>query len=319
MNENFRLFPRATSVLAGEVDAIFWTLFILCGLMTVAIASTLIYFVVKYYHAPLSKRSITNRQQHAVEYSWSIIPFFIFMAVFLWAGYIYYKMHIAPQNSMEIYVLGKQWMWKFQHANGIREINNLHVPVHTPVKLIMSSEDVIHSLFVPNFRMKQDVVPGRYNYTWFEATETGEFIIFCAQYCGTLHADMIGNVIVMTQDAFQTWQETQLVVQPNGTESGMTVRGRELFYRIGCVFCHGPPYGVKAPDLRGIYMKPVKLTTGNTVIADDDYLRESILNPDAKIVEGYGSTMPSFQGQVTEQEVLDLIAYLKSLKSSEKL
>lgn len=316
MNPTFRLFPRAASTLAPKVDAIFWVLFGVCGIITLGIAVIITFFVIKYYHAPIHERRVEKKTQNIMEYSWTGIPLLLFLVVFAWAAYVYYEMHVAPANSMEIYVLGKQWMWKFQHANGIREINTLHVPINTPVKLIMFSEDVIHSFFIPQFRVKQDIVPGRYDYVWFEATETGEYDIFCTQYCGTYHADMRGSVIVMSKEGFQTWQSTELGIQPKLSASSMVARGENLFHRLGCVLCHGSPYGVKAPDLRGIYMSEVMLSTGHTVLADDNYLRESILNPDAKIVKGYQAIMPSFQGQLDDQEVLELIDYIKVLQIS---
>jgi cytochrome c oxidase subunit 2 len=208
---------------------------------------------------------------------------------------------------MEIFVTGKQWMWKAEHPEGQREINELHVPLGRPVKLTMTSEDVIHDFFVPAFRVKKDVLPGRYTSLWFQATKLGTFHLFCAQYCGAYHAGMIGSVIVMEPNAYERWL--------SGSEQGVTMEaaGEKLFGENGCVTCHLSDGTGPGPSLLGVYGNPVRLTNGQTLNADDAYVRESILSPTAKIVAGYKPVMPSFQGQLSEEQIMDLVAYVRSL------
>jgi cytochrome c oxidase subunit 2 len=208
---------------------------------------------------------------------------------------------------MEIYVVGKQWMWKVQHQDGAREINELHVPVGRPVKLIMGSEDVIHSFFIPDFRAKADVIPGRYNTMWFTASKPGRYHLFCTQYCGAKHSNMIGWVTAMDAGDYQAWLS-------GGSSGGsMADSGAKLFQDLACASCHLENGQGRGPVLKGIYGHQVLLQTGESVIVDDAYIRESILSPQAKIVAGFSTTMPTFQGLVTEEQLLQLIAYVKSL------
>jgi cytochrome c oxidase subunit 2 len=212
-------------------------------------------------------------------------------------------------------VTGKQWMWKFQHANGTRELGQLHVPVNQPVKLIMTSEDVIHSIFIPAFRMKQDVLPDRYTSTWFQATQPGTYPLFCTQYCGTFHATMGGQVIVLSAADFQKWEAQSKTPGANGVAANPPSRGEKLFARYGCTSCHGAGSAVPAPSLGGLFGRKVLLASGESLIADENYIQESILNPAAKLVSGYQNTMPSFRGQIPAEELTDLVTYIKSLKS----
>ena len=228
------------------------------------------------------------------------------MVMFAWGAKLYVTIERPPADAMIIHVIGKQWMWKLQHPEGAQEINTLHIPVGRPVKLIMTSQDVIHSFYVPAFRTKQDVVPGRYTNEWFQATRSGRYHLFCAEYCGAQHSGMIGEVVAMEPADYQAWLAgTPPDVPP-------AVAGEKLFYQYNCQTCHGQ----RAPTLAGLYNRRVQLTDGSTVLADDDYLRESIINPPAKIVAGYPSTiMPTYQGMLTEEQILDLISYIKSLKN----
>jgi len=232
--------------------------------------------------------------------------------MFVWGAVTFFHMTRPPQNAMEIYVVGKQWMWKLEHMDGAREINELHLPVGRPVKLIMGSEDVIHSFFIPSFRAKADVIPGRFNTLWFTPSKAGRYHIFCTQYCGTKHSNMIGWATVMEPAEYQAW------VAGNVTGGTMAENGAKLFSDLSCNTCHldsGQAQG-RGPSLRNLYGRQVLLQRLETTVADDAYLRESILNPQAKIVSGFQPLMPTYQGLVTEEQLLQLIAYVKSLSDA---
>jgi cytochrome c oxidase subunit 2 len=245
-----------------------------------------------------------------LEIVWTVIPLALTMVMFVWSSSLYFTLARPPSDSIEMYAVGKQWMWKFQHPEGQREINELHVPVGQDVRLTMSSEDVIHSFFVPAFRVKQDVVPGRYTQTWFRATRVGSYHLFCAEYCGTQHSGMIGRVVVMKPDDYQAW-----LAGEGGAVSGQTLAqaGEKLFTERACASCHLESGQGPGPSLVDLAGSTVHLKDGGTVVADDTYLRESILNPAAKIVAGYQPVMPTFQGQLGEEQLVQLLAYIKSL------
>jgi cytochrome c oxidase subunit 2 len=234
------------------------------------------------------------------------------MIFFAWGSLIYFQEARPPKGAMEVYAVGKQWMWKFEHETGQREINQLHVPIDRDVKMIMSSQDVIHSFFVPAFRVKADVLPGRFTQTWFHATKAGTYHLFCAEYCGTQHSGMIGQVIVMEPAAYQAW------LSGGGATGSLSANGQQLFSQLGCITCHRSDTQGRGPNLVGVFGKPVQLADGRTVIADENYVRESILNPGAKIVAGYQPIMPTFQGQVSEESLMALVAYIKSLAQSDQ-
>jgi len=245
-----------------------------------------------------------------LEISWSVIPLGIFMVIFLWGAVIFFDERTPPQDATEIYVVAKQWMWKLQHPEGQRELNELHVPVGRDIKLIMTSQDVIHSFYVPAFRIKQDVLPGRYTTMWFRATRPGTYHLFCAQYCGTQHSGMIGDVVVMEPAEYQTWLS-------GGVPAGSLAQtGQALFQQLGCSTCHRFDVQGRGPNLTGVFGKLVSLEDGRTVVADENYVRESILVPAAKVVSGFKPVMPSFQGQVSEEQLDALIAYVKSLSQA---
>jgi cytochrome c oxidase subunit 2 len=235
------------------------------------------------------------------------VPFVVAMGIFAWSAIIYYRMYRPPAEAIDIYVVAKQWMWKFQHLDGHREINELHVPVGRKVKLTMTTEDVIHSFFVPAFRIKMDVVPGKYSTLWFEPTKAGRYHLFCTEYCGTSHSGMIGWVDVMEAPEYQAWL--------SGAAAGgsLAEAGAALFDQLACHTCHKSDGTGRGPALEGVYGKPVQLAGGQKVNADDAYLRESITNPKAKVVAGYEAIMPTFQGQVSEEQLLQLLAYIRSL------
>lgn len=238
--------------------------------------------------------------------TWSVIPFFVFMAIFAWGAVVYFKSRTPPRDSTEVYVVAKQWMWKLEHAEGQREINELHVPVGRDVKLIMTSQDVIHSFFVPAFRMKQDVVPGRYTVAWFRATKPGTYHLFCTQYCGTQHSGMIGSIIVQEPAQYEAWMS-------GGSTGPLSATGEKIFAELGCVTCHRTDSQGRGPNLQGVFGKPVQLEDGRSVMADENYIRECILDPGAKRVKGFQPIMPTFQGLVSEEQVNALVAYVKSL------
>jgi cytochrome c oxidase subunit II len=304
----FSMFPPRASAAAGEVDALYTFLLVVGVGMTVLIFFCVFLFAVKYRRR--SPDDPAPRPMHGslpLEITWSILPFFVMLVMFGWGTKLYFQNYTAPPNTLDIYITGKQWMWKVQYPTGQREINELHVPTGRPVKLILASEDVIHSFFIPAFRLKHDVVPGSYRTYWFEATEVGRYHIFCAEYCGTNHSDMIGWVTVMDPKEYENWLT-------GGSGGSMTQQGESLFEQYGCVTCHVTNREGRCPSLRDVFGKPVVLENGQSVPADEAYIRESILNPNAKIVKGYPrDVMPVFQGQINEDGLLQLIAYIKSL------
>jgi cytochrome c oxidase subunit 2 len=306
MWDNLPLFPTQASKLAPHVDAIFFFLVIVTLAFSALIAFLVIFFAIKYRkekhpHAEQIEGNIP------LELTWTLIPLGISMVLFVWGAGIYFIESRPPKDAMEVYVVGKQWMWKTQHVEGVREINQLHIPVDRDVKLIMTSQDVIHDFFVPAFRIKADVIPGRYTVTWFHATKPGTYHIFCAQYCGTEHSNMIGQVIVMDQGEYQAW------LSGGGAEGSLSGTGQKLFQQYGCATCHRSDVQGRGPNLAGVFGKPVLLDDGRTVIADENYIRESILNPGAKVVSGFKPIMPTFQGQLSEEQLMALVEYVKSL------
>lgn len=304
-----RLLTQASS-LAPEVDALFWFMIALCGTVALGVMVAIVYFSVRYRRGSQADRSGGPSQSLPVELTWMLIPSALFVGVFTWSLFLFAKMHTPPQDAQTIYVVAKQWMWKTQHPGGQREINTLHVPLGEPVRLTMTSEDVIHSFYVPAFRVKQDVLPGRYTQLWFMATKLGSFPLFCAEYCGLDHARMGGDVVVMRPAEYARWLEGH---PGSGT---LAAQGAVLFRARGCSGCHGLNASIHAPDLDGLYGRPVHLSDGTQVIADDRYIRDSILLPDKQIVAGYAPLMPSFSGQLSEEDLLALIAYLKSTSTA---
>ena len=303
------LWPDQASTFAWQVDLLYIYLIVVSVAFTIPIVVAIFFFAVKYRE---KEKYATPDEMHGsimLETVWSIIPFVISMTIFLGGAYVYYNQYRIPDDpALEVYVVGKQWMWKLQHSTGQREINELHVPVGRKVKLTMTTEDVLHDFSVPAFRTKIDVVPGRYTYLWFEATKPGKYHLFCAEYCGLNHSGMGGYVYVMEQRDFDNWL--------SGNVSGQTPveQGRDLFEnKLGCASCHAGGPQQRGAKLEGIFGKDVKLVGGQTVKVDDEYIRNSILNPSSQIVEGYQPIMPTFKGQVTEEQIVSLVAYIKSL------
>jgi cytochrome c oxidase subunit 2 len=300
------IFPEQASTFASQVDALFAFLIALSIVFGVGIAVALAIFAVRYRRRSNDDRPELIHGSLALELAWSIGPLLIVIGVFLWSATLFFSMQRVPPNAMEIYVVGKRWMWKVQHMTGQREINELHVPVGTPIRLTLTSEDVIHSFFVPAFRVKKDAVPGRYTTLWFQPTKTGRYHLFCAEYCGTKHSGMIGQIVVMEPAPFQEWLA-------GGPSLSPAAEGEKLFASLACITCHRADSGARGPRLDGLFGSTVQLSDGSTLVADADYLRESIVTPSAKVVAGYQPIMPTFQGQVTEEQLLHLIEYIRTL------
>ena len=302
-----QLFPVAASKEASQIDALYWFITIVAFIMTVVIFVGVIWFAYK-YRRRVNVHPVQIEGSNKLELTWSIAPFLIMLVMFAWGAHLYFLAQEPPKDAMEVFVTGKQWMWKIQYPNGATEINQLHVPIGQPVKLTMASEDVIHSFSIPVFRVRHDVMPGHYSTIWFTPTKAGHYHLFCTEYCGLSHADMIGWVDVLDQREYANW------ASGGGSGGSLASQGEKLFAQNGCSTCHLMDQQGRCPVLKGLYNKPVQLADGRTVIADDAYIRESILDPNAKIASGFEpNIMPNFKGQISEEQVIQLIAYIKSL------
>ena len=301
------LFPAQASTIAPRVDNLYFFLIAVSAFFAVLVTTLVIVFAIKYRRRRATEVGAPIHGSLALELVWTGIPFILAMVMFVWGASVYFAIAKPPAETLDIYAVGKQWMWKFQHREGQREINALHVPVNTPVRMIITSEDVLHDLYLPSFRVKMDAIPGRYTQLWFTATELGTYHLFCAEYCGTKHSGMIGSVTVLSQDDYQAW------LAGGATEGSLAQVGEQLFTQFACITCHAPDSAGRGPVLNGLFGARVTLASGETVVADNAYIRESILNPTAKIVQGFAPIMPTFQGQVSEEQLLALIEYIKSL------
>lgn len=301
------LFPESASQMSGQTDHLFWFLFGFASFVSVTIFLLITVFAIKYRRRASNEIGAPISGSIKIEIAWTVIPFFIAMVMFAWGARLYMNLGHTPPQAMQIFVVGKQWMWKAQHPEGRTEINELHVPLNRDVMLTMTSQDVIHDFFIPAFRVKADVLPNRYTSLWFRASKPGQYHLFCAQYCGTNHSLMRGSVTVMEPADFEDW------LSRGEAGRSMVEAGAVLFQENKCANCHVEDGTGLAPSLVGVYGAPVHLTNGQTVTADDAYLRESILNPPAKVVAGYRPIMPSYQRVLSEAQVMQLIAYLKSL------
>jgi cytochrome c oxidase subunit II len=305
------LIPDRASTVAGGVDALYYFLTAVTVVFTVGIFLAILILAVKYRRRSEDEKPPEIEGSLLLEITWTVIPSAIAAVMFVWGAVLYVQNARPPRASTEVFAIGKQWMWHLQHAEGPREINELHIPVNVPIKVTMTSQDVIHDFYIPAFRVKKDVLPGRYTSLWFEATKTGAYHLFCAQYCGTEHAAMIGTVYVMDPGDYEAW----LSGNPRGET--MEAAGERMFSQYGCITCHAMDGTGRAPSLKNVYGKQVRLENGQTVLADESYVRESIVTPFKKIVKGYTPIMPTFEGQLNEQQILELITYVKSLASQE--
>ena len=302
----FSIFPPRASTVAGEVDELYIFLLVIGITMTLFIFAAVAFAAIRYRRRDPRERPKPVQGSIPLEIAWTLIPFGVMLIMFSWGAKLYFKEFTPPADAMDVYVTGKQWMWKLQHAGGQSEINELHVPTGRPVRLILTSEDVVHSFYIPAFRVKHDVLPGRSITIWFQATKPGRYHLFCAEYCGTNHSKMIGWVTVMEPAAFESWLSGDTGATP-------AERGEVLFGRLGCAGCHMGTQS-RCPPLQGVYGRTEQLQGGATAFVDEDYIHESIVNPNAKVVAGYPrDVMPSFAGQIDDAGLRDLIAYVKSL------
>jgi cytochrome c oxidase subunit 2 len=309
--EGTPLFPEQASTIAPRVDNLYFFLVATSAFFAVLVTILVIVFAIKYRRRHADEVGAPIHGSLALELVWTGIPFIIAMVMFVWGASVYFAIARPPEETLDIYAVGKQWMWKFQHQGGQREINELHVPVNTPVRIILTSEDVLHDLYFPAFRVKMDAIPGRYTQLWFNATRPGTYHLYCAEYCGTKHSRMGGSVIVMTQNDYQAW------LSGGAAEGTLAQQGEKLFSDLFCITCHAAGSGQRGPVLTGLFRAQVQLASGQRVTADEEYIRESILNPSAKVVAGFAPIMPTFQGQVSEEQVLALTEYVKSLVSTQ--
>lgn len=300
------LLPEQASSFAGDVDALYFFLLAVSAFFALAVAIASIGLGIKYRRRHAGEVGAPIEGNLPLELLWTVIPAMIAMVMFGWGASVFYHIRRPPEEALHIYAVGKQWMWKFQHLEGQREINELHVPAGRPIKVTLTSEDVIHSLFFPSFRTKIDAIPGRYTELWFEGTKPGTYHIFCAEYCGTNHSRMIGSVTVLEPAAYQAWLA-------GGGEGSLAERGNTLFNQLACNTCHLDTGQGRGPSLKDVFGTEVELADGSKVKVDEAYLRESILNSQAKIVKGFQPLMPTFQGLISEEGLVALIEHVKSM------
>lgn len=304
------LFPERASALAADVDNLYYFITAVSAFFAIVVTIFVIYFAAKYRTSDPLAVGARIHGSIPLELAWSIVPFLVSLVIFVWSASVFFDLNRPPDQTLEIYATGKRWMWKFQHLGGQNEINELHVPLGRPVKITFTSEDVLHSMFFPAFRIKADAIPGRYSSLWFSANKLGQFHLFCAEYCGTKHSGMVGSVFVMEPTAYQEWL--------SGNEEGgtLTSRGERLFGDLACNTCHLSDGSGRGPSLANKFGSSEQIAGGARVAVDEAYLRESILLPQAKVVAGYQPLMPTFQGLLSEENVMALVEYVKSLRAS---
>ncbi|HWA95582.1 MAG TPA: cytochrome c oxidase subunit II [Terracidiphilus sp.] len=309
---DFSLFPPEASKIAPQMDALYFFM-----VLVSLIGLTLVILLVVGFSLLYSKRrhpvAVQIEGSTLLEATWTIIPLGLFLVMFVWGALIYFRVYTPPNNAMNIYVVGKQWMWKAEHPGGQHEINALHIPINKPVQLTLISEDVFHSFSIPAFRVKREAIPGRYTTVWFEATQTGTYHLFCTQYCGTDHSHMIGEVYAMTPDNYKKWLDSST------SGSSLAQNGERLFASLSCSACHNSRPDARGPNLVGVFGSKLTLTDGETITVDDAYLRQAILNPSQHVTQGYAPIMPTYQGQISEEGVIDLVQYIKSLDTDYRL
>ena len=303
------LFPREASTIAPYTDALYFFLVLITVVGLLLVGALVFGFAVRYRK---ERNPVATQVEGStlLEATWTIIPLALFLIVFVWGALLYFRIYNPPANAMNIYVVGKQWMWKSEHPGGQHEINNLHVPAGVPIQLTMISQDVFHSFSIPDFRVKREVIPGRYSTVWFEATTPGTYHIFCTQYCGTKHSGMIGEVTVLTPDEYKKWTEA--------STSGMSLaqNGERLFASMGCNACHTGGPGARGPSLANVYGSKIRMANGSEVLVNEAFLRDAILNPSQHAMAGYAPIMPTYQGQISEEGLIDLVEFIKSLKTN---
>ncbi len=308
MFAQFPILPQQASNIAGEVDHLFLFIFLVTGFFALLIAGLVIFFGIRYRRTASNPAAASHRAYDIhLEIVWTVIPTGLALIMFVWGAKVYMDQARPPDDALQVYVVAKQWMWKAQHLGGQREINELHIPVGVPVRLTMTSQDVIHSFYVPAFRTKQDVLPGRYTTEWFTATKAGKYHLFCAEFCGAKHSGMIGYIYAMPRREYEAW------LTHGAPEGSLASYGEKLFHQYGCANCHHFNRDGRGPDLRGLYGRAVEIEGGATVRADDAYIRESILNPGAKIVYGHQNIMPTFASLLNEEQLIELIEYIKAI------
>ncbi len=311
MSEGLTLLPPAASAAARGTDVLYLTLVGFSGLIAGIFIALIVIFSYRYRQNARINRDNPPSHARGLEAAWTIAPLLVFLSLFAWAARDYVLQTRAPADAMQVFVVARQWMWKVEHPNGRREINELHIPINTPIKLVMTSQDVIHSFFVPAFRNKRDVVPGRYSTLWFQADRAGEYLLLCAEYCGTDHSEMKGRIVAMEPEDYARWEERGV------SHPGLAQRGYALFRRHGCMGCHAAASTVHAPELSGLPGRRVHFSDGRTIVADDTYMRDSMIEPQKDIVAGYDAIMPSFKNQLNEEEILAIIEYIRSLGSDQ--
>jgi cytochrome c oxidase subunit II len=309
---HFALFPPEASSIAPQTDALYFFL-VLISLVGMVIVIALVAGFSILYRKERNPEATQIEGSTLLEATWTIIPLALFMVTFVWGALLYFRIYNPPTNAMNIYVVGKQWMWKAEHPGGQHEINSLHVPIGKPVQLTMISQDVFHSFSIPAFRVKREVIPGRYTTVWFEATQPGTYHLFCTQYCGTLHSQMIGDVVAMKPEEYEAWTA--------GSTSGMSLaqNGERLFASLGCNSCHSGNAAARGPNLAQAYGAKVQMANGSYAMIDDAFLRDSILNPTMHVTAGYAPIMPTYQGQISEEGLIDLVEYIKTLHSNNRI
>ena len=306
---NSSLFPAEASGISPYVDALYFFLVMMTIVGTALVAVLLLVFSIRYRR---EKNPVATQVEGStlLEATWTIIPLAIFLVTFVWGALLYFRIYNPPANAMNIYIVGKQWMWKAEHPGGQHEINALHVPLGKPVQLTMISQDVFHSFSIPDFRIKREVIPGRYSTVWFEATQVGTYHLFCTQYCGTQHSGMVGEVTVLTPQDYKKWLDQSTSGQ------SLAQNGERLFASMGCNSCHSGTAAARGPSLAGVYGSKLTLTDGSQILVDDAYLRDAILNPSKHVTAGFAPIMPTYQGQLSEDGLIDLVEFIKNMQSN---
>jgi cytochrome c oxidase subunit II len=302
--------PPAGTDIAARVDNIYEFLLVASLISCIILIGGMIYFVVKYKRKSATDKTAYITHNSTLEFVWSFIPLVIFLVVFAWGWNIYHDMRAMPKNALEVHVVGKQWLWDFIYKSGKKSTNEAVVPVGEPVKLIMTSEDVLHSFYIPSMRIKQDVIPGRYTAIWFTAEKTGDYQVFCTEFCGAAHSNMLAKLKVVPREEYEKW-----IAEGDDSALPLAKRGEKLYSNNGCVACHSIDGTAKVgPTLKGKFGAMETLEDGSQVKIDENYLAESMLNPNAKVVKGYPrNVMPAFQGKLNEEELSALVEFIKTL------